>query len=214
LTILWDWNGTLLDDVDLTVQCEQEALRQFGYPAFTKEEYLLHFDFPVMDFYRKHGVRESDCETVAAYWYDLYVRGFRGAHLRPDALEVLNRFQSAGVPQAIISAARHDTLLEQTACFPALAGHFLCIQGIAAASGSSKIHTAVDLLHRLQWNPGTTWLIGDSLHDLETASALQCRCILVSGGHQHENRLIGNGVPVTDNLSQAADLLLTEVSHE
>lgn len=52
--ILWDWNGTLLDDVQIALDTNNEIFPQFGLPPLgTLEDYLRVFDFPIRDYYKK-----------------------------------------------------------------------------------------------------------------------------------------------------------------
>jgi phosphoglycolate phosphatase len=49
--IIWDWNGTLLDDVMLAINVVNEILRDHDKQALTHERYLEIFDFPVKHYY-------------------------------------------------------------------------------------------------------------------------------------------------------------------
>ena len=51
-------------------------------------------------------------------------------------------------------------------------------------------------------------LIGDTLHDFETAQAMGVPCILCAIGHQSKADLLSAGVPVVDAFSQLSPLLL------
>ena len=45
--ILWDWNGTLLDDVELCVDALNRLLADFGYPQrYDRDRYRAIFGFP------------------------------------------------------------------------------------------------------------------------------------------------------------------------
>ena len=211
MTILWDWNGTLLDDVDLGIFCEEIALPRFHYPPFTREEYLQYFDFPVKDFYLRHGVREEDYMPVAKCWNEAYLENFSMASLREDAMETLKRFEKAGFLQAIISASHQEALEKQVASFSGLKEHLQAVQGISSTVATSKIEEAKILMQHLRAVPSETVLLGDSNHDLETANTLGCRCCLIAGGHQAKSRLLDLGAPVFDTLTDACNAILSEV---
>lgn len=45
--ILWDWNGTLLDDVTLCVDALNRLLARYGYPQrYDHDQYRAIFGFP------------------------------------------------------------------------------------------------------------------------------------------------------------------------
>ncbi|MBQ6533170.1 MAG: HAD family hydrolase, partial [Solobacterium sp.] len=52
-TVIWDYNGTILDDLDICLQIENEMLKERRMPAWPvdRETYLDHFGFPVIDYY-------------------------------------------------------------------------------------------------------------------------------------------------------------------
>ena len=55
-TILWDWNGTLLDDLALNLKVENRLLARRGLTQMgSKEVYLAHFGFPIIRFYERLG---------------------------------------------------------------------------------------------------------------------------------------------------------------
>lgn len=44
--IIWDWNGTLFDDVDICVDNINWLLKKYNLPEITKEKYREIFTFP------------------------------------------------------------------------------------------------------------------------------------------------------------------------
>ena len=63
--VIWDWNGTLLDDVWLCVDIINAMLGRRGVPALDRERYRRIFDFPVPIYYERAGFDFSR-ETFAA----------------------------------------------------------------------------------------------------------------------------------------------------
>ena len=54
-TIIWDWNGTLLDDVDICIDIINELLSIRNQQPLTRSRYREIFTFPVKDYYSKAG---------------------------------------------------------------------------------------------------------------------------------------------------------------
>ena len=52
--IIWDWNGTLLDDLDVSMDALNSILTKEQLPlVLDKDEYRKYFQFPVIEYYKK-----------------------------------------------------------------------------------------------------------------------------------------------------------------
>src|SRR5690606_20051965 len=72
--IIWDWNGTLLDDVTLCVDIIGDMLTEHGLPLVTMDDYKRRFRFPVIDYYRELGFDfgRTPFETLSEQFMGLY----------------------------------------------------------------------------------------------------------------------------------------------
>ena len=128
---LWDWNGTLLDDVALCVDALNRLLARHGYSQrYDLESYRKIFGFPVEEYYLRAGFdfsRNSFDELAKSYMAD-YIPASTACPLTGDARPTLDRLHRAGLRQVILSASPIDTLRRQTAergvadCFDTLLG--------------------------------------------------------------------------------------------
>jgi len=207
MTILWDWNGTLIADVPLVVRMNNIVFAAHGYPDTDEEAYRRLFCFPVRNYYRALGVTDEDFNLIAPEWNRLYVEHFDEAALTEGAAQTVRRFHQAGFRQVIISASQQDQLRAQVARFPELEGMFEEILGLGDVYAVSKVQLAKDYLARSGVAPEDAVFLGDTCHDAEVARAIGCRCMLLSGGHQCDGVLAGAGVPVLTSLQQMADAL-------
>ena len=87
MTILWDWNGTLVADVPHVVEMNNLVLEQFGYRHTSEEEYRAKFRHPVHEYYYDLGVTEEDFPKIAKVWNKAYVEGFDRVPLAPGAAD-------------------------------------------------------------------------------------------------------------------------------
>ncbi len=200
--IIWDWNGTLLDDVPLNIEIVNTLLTERGKRAVeSKEYYLEEFCFPVIDFYKKVGfdLENEDFTLIAREYAALYNANYPTADIFPDVTEILSLIKHSGKEQLIISATEQGYLLKQVAYFE-LEHFFTDILGSGNVLGSSKIETAKKWMQDRGYNPGEVLFVGDTLHDLETAKAIGCDCALVSRGHNSRERLVRTGCKVYDSL--------------
>lgn len=206
--ILWDWNGTLLDDVAYAIGVRNRVFPQFGLPTVQSlSEYHSQFTFPVRLYYERAGVTELNFEAVAQAWMDEYVRGCEHVPLFADAIPALDALHAAGIAQAVLSASKVDTLRMQLAGAHIL-DRFEAVLGLSHIYATSKEAIGLTYLAERGVDPGACVMLGDTLHDAEVARALGCRCVLVARGHQSREALCTAGVPVCDTLENAVGLLL------
>ena len=202
--VLWDWNGTLLDDLTYAIGVRNRTFPAFGLPRIGRvAEYHRQFTFPVRRYYERAGVTDETFVAVAHAWMAEYVRGFDTVPLHGDAVETLARFAAAGVRQAVLSATRRDMLESQIARFP-IRAYFTDVLGLSDIYARSKEAVGLDYLARCGVPAASTLMIGDTLHDAEVARAMGTGCVLVARGHQSRETLLTAGVPVMDTLLEAA----------
>lgn len=208
--VLWDWNGTLLDDLAYAIGVRNRTFPAFGLPRIgSVAEYHRQFTFPVRRYYERAGVTDETFVAVAHAWMAEYVRGFDTVPLHGDAVETLARFAAAGVRQAVLSATRRDMLESQIARFP-IRAYFTDVLGLSDIYARSKEAVGLDYLARCGVPAASTLMIGDTLHDAEVARAMGTGCVLVARGHQSRETLLTAGVPVMDTLVEAAAWALGE----
>ena len=208
--VLWDWNGTLLDDLTYAIGVRNRTFPAFGLPRIgSVDEYHRQFTFPVRRYYERAGVTDETFVAVAHAWMAEYVRGFEAVPLHGDAVETLARFAAAGVRQAVLSATRRDMLESQIARFP-IRAYFTDVLGLSDIYARSKEAVGLDYLARCGVPAASTLMIGDTLHDAEVARAMGTGCVLVARGHQSRETLLTAGVPVMDTLVEAAAWALGE----
>lgn len=195
--ILWDWNGTLLDDVVPCVRAINAILRRRRLPRVTIRRYREVFCFPVRRYYEMIGLRPTEDEwaRIAVEFHEFYRLFSAAAPLRPGVLDALRHMRRRGWTLSILSASE-ITLLERMVRERRIRGYFARLAGLRDYYAHSKIDLGRELLAASGGDPAEAVLIGDTLHDYEVAQEIGCRCILVAGGHQTETRLRTSGAPV------------------
>jgi phosphoglycolate phosphatase len=190
--ILWDWNGTLLDDTEAALATLNEMIAVRGGQPIGMEFYRDHFAFPVRPFYDKIGIiahDEDEWNGIAREYHEVY--GRQPKKLNPLAVTALEMAKEAGCRQSMISALRQD-LLEADMARNGVTKYFERICGSDNLDGASKLDRARVLLQTLSDTvpSGTHFvLIGDALHDKEVADALGIDCILCAQGSHAAWRL-------------------------
>lgn len=204
--VIWDWNGTLLDDVDICVQSINLMLTERKLHPLRKEEYTMLFDFPVVDYYRKIGfdLKKEDFSSLADEYMALYFTLIKNAALVEGVISVLQDFSNRGLQQLIISAMRQEDLDASVFRF-GIRSYFSGIHGAKDHYAHGKIEHATRIFRERFPDPEKVLLVGDTSHDAELAATLGCQCILFSGGHFSRPRLAQSKYPVIERMG---DLIL------
>ena len=207
-TVLWDWNGTLLDDAALCCELLNTMLARHGYaPVGSMEAYRQVFCFPIETYYRRAGFDFSrhPFAALADEYMRLYTPRSLGCPLQPDACAVLDALRAQGMRQVMLSASKRENLQQQVEHF-GLRSRFDTLLGLSDIYAKSKTEVGLRWLRESGTDPARIMMVGDSEHDFEVARALGVRCVLFSGGHQPREVLAATGAPVIDALAQLSHM--------
>lgn len=199
--VIWDWNGTLLDDVTLCVDVMNSMLRERRMGELDASRYRRIFGFPVKTYYEHLGFDfvAEPFEKLAIEYCAAYDSRVAECLLHTDAIAVLDAVSRRGATQSILSSHEHHSLLEALRCFR-VSEYFEEVVGQSDQYASGKIEAGRELICRLGIDPSLTVLVGDTAHDHEVASALETACILVANGHHSRQRLEAVHDDVVDSL--------------
>ena len=200
--IIWDWNGTLLDDTEAALKTLNIMIAERGGKPIDMRFYLDNFAFPVRPFYDTIGIiakDEGEWDYIAHEYHEVYLRQQKG--LNRGAIAALESAKAAGCGQSILSALRQDLLEEQTAEY-GIAGYFEGVYGSNNLDGASKLDRARELVASLSRRPSAFVLIGDALHDKEVADAIGVPCILCAQG-SHAAWRLREVAPTVETLADA-----------
>ena len=200
--IIWDWNGTIINDLDLCVELINELLAARGFKTLTFESYREVFTIPVKNYYEKLGFdfSKESFEVIGKEWMDEYERRKFECGLYEGISDVLEKINQFGIGQSILSAYSQHTLDEMVEHY-GLTNYFTHIVGLDNIYAASKLHLGKDLMKRLGNGKGETLLIGDTEHDYEVATEIGADCVLIANGHQSREKLEKLGAVVLPNLN-------------
>jgi len=207
--IIWDWNGTLLDDVDIVIDAMNNLLRRRGLPLINRESYKHIFTFPVKDYYARLGFDFSaePFEKLAdEFTAEIYSNKYC-YKLFPEVEGILEKVNCLGMTQSILSASAQDKLTEMVDTF-GIGKYFKAVNGLSNHYAHSKIEAGKQCLSILGKKGDEVILIGDTAHDFEAAAALGCACLLIANGHQSYTRLKPLKAGLVNSLLEASELLL------
>lgn len=206
--IIWDFNGTLVNDAYLGAQINNELNLEHGLAPLDPEYYRDHFSHPPRIFYEEIGYdfsRES-YDELSREFMRRYVARQGEVKLTDGVRENLEAFAQKGARQFIVSAHSQELLLEHTAQL-GIDHYFEQIIGTDSTVVTGKVQRALQFAAQSGIDFSHAIFIGDTDHDKETAQALGCRCLLYSGGHQSRRRLERCDLPVADDMLEVRRLV-------
>jgi len=208
--IIWDWNGTLFNDVELCATVMNLLLTQELLPNISIKKYKEIFTFPVIEYYKiaGHTFERNSFEVLGKQFMDEYETRKYTCDLFIGAREILNELLSRNIIQHLLSAYEQNSLNNILKHF-AIDNYFTNVVGLDNIYAGGKAHLAKNLALKIRSNgaAGNILLVGDTIHDYEVAKEINSDCILLSHGHQDEERLLKLGIPVAKDFEHLHNLL-------
>jgi phosphoglycolate phosphatase-like HAD superfamily hydrolase len=211
--VVWDWNGTLFDDLGLVVESVNRGLASFGAGPINIDLYRTHYTRPVRVFYNRlleRAISDEEWRKVDLVFHDAYRSALRQAHLTDDAAHALATVADGGHTQSLLSMFPHADLIPLVARL-GIGRYFDRIDGLE--SGSPGDRKALYLERHLRQlirgeDPASVVLIGDTPDDARAAAHVGAAVILYDGGSHHRQDLDALDVPVASSLTEAVGLAL------
>jgi len=208
--IIWDWNGTLLNDLTLCVELLNISLEKRKLPLMNEDKYRKKFLFPIKTFYESIGFdfSEEDFEITNDEFHDGFEKNFKKLALQPYAVNTISHFKELGITQSILSATVQKRLEQQVDFFGI--SHLLdYVVGISnTPSGYGKEFEGKELLKNTDIPLNETIIVGDSMLDFSVAKALEIDCALLSNGHNNWERLKATGSKTFSNIQSFSNWIL------
>jgi phosphoglycolate phosphatase len=209
--IIWDWNGTLLNDAWMAVKVMNETLKKREMPPIDVEQYRKIFGFPVIDYYRRLGFDfvEESFEKVGTEFIEGYEDHKYDVALHEGVEGVLQKLSQEGITHSILSAYMQNTLDELVEHF-GLTHMFVGIVGLDNHYAHSKVDNGIRWMEKLDMERKDILFVGDTVHDHEVAEAIGVDCALISGGHQTREALVATGAVVLESVEGVCQYLKVE----
>ncbi len=206
--IVWDFNGTLLNDIGAGIDAVNVMLKKRGLPTIDSvETYRELFCFPIIKYYAKLGFdfeKEDYYTVLAPEWVEMYLENYKSSPLTQNATLTLQRLGEMGYAQTLLSATELQMLKGQLSEL-GLEGYFTEVCGLDNIHAGSKVDTAI--AWKAAHSDDVVLFVGDTVHDYEVARAAGADCVLYSKGHQSYDQLAECGCPIIEDLADLIDLL-------
>ena len=207
-SIIWDWNGTIVDDAFVFIKIMNSFLNERDLPLISLKDYQRFFVFPVKNYYINLGFdfTKESFEALSHEFISEYKKAMFSPGLVNGVRSLINSLNKEKITQAIVSA-QENNLLKKAVNYYKLNKSFVCIQGTDNYKAVGKIDIAQKVFNTHLKSSKKTILIGDTEHDAEVAKALCIDCCLVSYGHSSKERLEKTGFPVVSSVSELQTML-------
>lgn len=200
--IIWDWNGTILDDAWLCVEILNDMLAKRKLPTVTEDTYSDFFDFPVINYYKLVGfdLNKEPFELLSKEYMDTYEKRKFECSIHSYFHEIQPNIKSKNIKQSILSAYAENYLFDVLNKFNIL-DEFTYVSGLKHIMADTKIGNGIKLINKIDIPKVNCILIGDTIHDADTADAMGIEYVLVPAGHNSLNRLKSR----TNNIIRSID---------
>ncbi len=201
--IIWDYNGTLLNDVELCVDIINELLEARNLKKVSVDEYKQLFDFPVKDYYERIGFdfHKESFEKVGTEFIIQYDKRSNTTKLQTGVYELIQSISDTGIKQSILSARKKEQLDEELTKFGIL-NFFEYVFGLNDHYAGGKTDIGKQLIKKIGLPPEQILLIGDTTHDCEVAKTLGINTLAVTYGHHPKEKFEPYKVEVKNNVQE------------
>lgn len=207
--LVWDWNGTLLDDITAVIGATNAAFAEIGLEPITLERYRELYCVPIPRFYERLMGRlpsDDEWEAMDEAFHRHYSEHRIGCGLTDGVEELLREWRLAGRSQSLLSMYVHEQLIPVVRGY-GIEDHFIRVDGRTGPSGGTKALHMERHLAALggMAAPDRTVIIGDAVDDAVAAAHVGARAVLYTGGSHSRASLEAVGVPVVDSLEEAVE---------
>lgn len=202
--IIWDWNGTILDDLQLNFEVENTLLSRRGRKLIKDiDEYHEKFQFPIIKFYESldFDLENEKFEDIAKEYVFEFDERFYELEIFDDAESVIREFKYKGIEQIVLSQTE-QRWLEKQVSFHDLDYLFTELLGARDIYVKGKVAIALAWITRNDIDANDVLMVGDTVHDFEVAQNIGCDCMLIARGHNSKERLLSTGAVVLDSIEE------------
>lgn len=209
--VVWDWNGTLLDDLPIVIEAVNRSIALFGEGPIDADDYRNHYTRPVKSFYDAlfgRVVTDDEWLRLNTSFHDHYFSLAKTVDLAPDARRAMKLLEESGWSQSLLSMSPQDWLVKIVARL-GLTDRFDLVDGLSGATGGLKAQHLYEHLQTLGLSGGQVVVVGDTPDDVAAARHVNARPVLFHGGSHHLDRLEAEDAPVAGSLLEAVETALS-----
>lgn len=201
--VIFDWSGTVVDDLPPVVEATNVVLARYGLQAMDRDTFRRQFSLPFVAFYERilPGV---DIEELEVIFRPAMAASTAPVTVIPHARQFLEQCAARGCRMFVLSSAPPEAVEAQAAAL-GLDGFFEVIY----AGVRDKTQRIAGILDEHGLVPEETVMIGDMRHDVHAAQAAGIRSIAVLTGYEFPEVIVESKPDITvADLSQLTGLMV------
>ncbi|MCA1193840.1 HAD family hydrolase [Saccharopolyspora sp. 6V] len=206
--IVWDWNGTLLDDGEAMIGAVIAAFADAGL-AVTVEDHQRLFTRPISVFCERLAngpLAAAELAELLGGFDEHYARALPDLALAADAESALAGWAASGGTQSLLSMCPHEVLVPMVRA-AGITGSFRHVQGRSGEFADTKAaHVRAHLRALGDPDPARVVFIGDTVDDAAAAASVGARCVVYHSGRSAlhaRDHFAGSGAPLVGSLTEA-----------
>lgn len=205
--IIWDYNGTLIDDVNAALASVNDMLVKRNMPEITLEQYYSYIDTPIIKFYEHiFDLNVVTFETIVKEFSSGYYKHISKNPLMKNADILLNCAKERKIKQILLSASNQAQICDTLSRLK-VTDYFDVISGADNDNADSKLKRGLKVIEQMGIAPQNTVVIGDTLHDYKFAQSINAKCILTTKGHQGRKQFANTDAVIIDDLKEAMEYI-------
>ncbi len=161
--LIFDWSGTLCDDMALTIEATNYVLAQYDRAPLDRAAFRAEFQLPYPDYYAVK-IPEARLEDLEQYYRRAFAASTVGVTLIPHAKEFVEWCRGRGIRCFILTSMDPKAFDEQARQL----GMYDYFEHIHSGI-HNKEHYIPTLMAQHALDPARTAFIGDMQHDIRAA---------------------------------------------
>ncbi|MCK5123004.1 MAG: HAD family hydrolase [Candidatus Pacebacteria bacterium] len=200
--IIFDWSGTLIDDVIFTYSATMKVFEKIGIEEITLEKFKEEFILPYMNFYKKF--KNNPDKKIIDEWFDKEMDLINKSKLFPEVKEVLEFLKQKEIKMIILSSYCQESL-EREIKDNNLQNFFLNING----SVYDKTEAVIEIMQKNNFKKEETICIGDMTYDIDMGKKAKIKIVAISQGYQSKEKLFEKNPDfLIENLGELKSFIL------
>lgn len=181
--ILFDLDGTLTDSGEGIMHCAELTLAHYGLPIPTREELRSIVGPPLVDTFRRYGIKESELKNAVEYYRAHYLAVGQFENFPyPGICDVLQKLVDAG-HKLFVATSKPEAMAQNILKYFELDHYFTIICGaVSDGNRSTKEEVIHHLLTQLETRKNLV-MVGDTIFDVKGAAFHGIPCIAVTWGY-------------------------------
>ena len=182
--LIFDWSGTLGDDLDLVIDATNHVFKKFQKPVISKKEFQTEFCLPYLNFYQKF-IPHIPQKEIDKIFYEGFRFSKEKVSLLEGAEELLQFIQEKKMQLFMLTSVNEELLFPQ-------------LLELKVEKYFDKIYAGVidkcdkipQIIAEQNLEGKRVAFVGDMQHDIEAAKTVNIDSIALSGGYTSEKNLL------------------------